>query len=227
MCNSCCCCGGASSPTQPPPPVVVEPTPDPRCTRYQVTITSIDVTSVDDGFLGGTLETVWTFVVNGQVQTWINNDLDTGVTAIGLTFFVDVPSPTSSIALQVGGFEKDPFSNDVIAGFSQTWGQAQNWGMGSQSGGNSDSNLTYRINYQIACASSSTFALSKKAVAAYAVDRSKTRKKARQVGVATQASWGLERLRRAGWQLVQVTDDSYILAGSGKLPSLLDKKYGV
>ena len=41
------------------------------------------------------------------------------MTDIGTTFFVDVPAPTSTINLSVAGIEKDPFFNDVIAGFAR------------------------------------------------------------------------------------------------------------
>lgn len=223
MSDCCCCC-----PTQPPPPPGGggDPTQPPRCTRYQVTINSFSVTAIDDGFLGGDLETTWTFVVNGQVQTFIDNDMDVGITPVGITFFVDVPADTSTIVLQVTGVEDDTVFDDDLPGFTHVWGQAQNWGVGFQAGAASDSNITYSLNYQITCASQSAVSLSRSALLAYAADKAKKRKKARKVTAATLASWGLERLRRGGWDLVQATDHAYLLKGYGTLPRLIEDKYG-
>jgi|HubBroStandDraft_6_1064221.scaffolds.fasta_scaffold308450_2 hypothetical protein len=222
MSDCCCCCppptpgGGGDGGTPPPPP---------RCTKYQVTITSIDVSAIDDGFLGGTLETTWTFVVNGQVQTYVNNDLDVGVTAIGISFFVDVPSDTSTISLQVGAVEHDPIFDDVIAGFTQVWGQAQSWGLGTQSGSASDSNITYRLNYQITCAQKGTVSISRDVLMAYGREKAETRKKAVAASDSTLLSWALDRVRRANWDLVQATDQHYIFKGYGKFPVLLERKF--
>jgi hypothetical protein len=97
-------------------------------------VDSIDVSAIDDGFLGGDLEVTFTFVVNGVAQTWTNNALGTGVTPIGITFFVPVPVPSSTITFEVSGVEDDIFFDDPLAGFPRTFGQPENWGVGFQSG---------------------------------------------------------------------------------------------
>lgn len=225
MCNCCCCC----QPTEPRP----EPTDGdggdtqpPRCTRYRVAIVSMNVTGIDDGFLGGDLEATFTFVVNGQARTWVNNNLDTGVHNIGITFFVDVPSDTSTITLEVSGVEDDPVFDDPLAGFTRVWGQAQNWGVGAQSGSASDSNITYSLNYEITCAQETAFAVSRQAIMAYAVERAKTRKKAaKDPSESTILSWALDRFRRGNWEIVQATPDHFVFKGYGTLPSLIERKY--
>ncbi len=223
MSNCCCCC---PPPTPPPPtPPGGDPTQPPRCTRYQVTITSIDVAAIDDGFLGGDLEATFTFVVNGQVQTWVNPDLAVGTSPIGLTFFVDVPADTSTIVLEVSGVEDDPVFDDPLTGFTHVWGQAQNWGVGFQSGSASDSNITYTLNYQITCARQVTVSISREVLMAYAQEKAGKRKKAQPPSASTLLSWGLDRVRRANWELVQATDKEFVFKGYGKFPVLLERKY--
>jgi hypothetical protein len=182
---------------------------------------------IDDGFLGGTLETTWTIVVNGDVQTYVNNNLDVGVTPIGLTFFVDVPADTSTITIQVSGIEDDPFFDDTLPGFTNVWGQAQNWGVGSQSDGGNDSNITYRLNYTIACAQKTTLPVSRQALRAYGEAKVKQRKGAKAGGPVIAEAWALDRLRRFGeWEVVSATDDTVVLSGYGELPSAVERKFG-
>lgn len=227
MCgSSCCCCCPSGAPETPvTPPSGPRPTPPTHCKKFQVTIVSIDVSSIDDGFLGGTLETEFTFVVNGQVQKWKHTDLDEGVTPIGLSFFVDVPAETSTIVLQVAGIEDDPFFDDNIAGFTHTWGQSDGWGVGAQSGSASDSNITYRLNYQITCARETVAVVSRRALTQYGAARAKARKKARGLDEGMLLSWALDRMSRAGWQLESVSDKEVAFRGYGSLPRLLTEKY--
>lgn len=222
--SGCCCCNACCAPTTTQPP---QPPAGKRCDRYKVTIESINVTAIDDGFLGGTLEMTFTFLVNGQVQTWVNNNLDTGVTSIGLSFFADVPADSSTITVEVSGVEADPFFNDPVAGFTQVWGQAQNWGAGGQSGGASDSNITYTLNYTITCAHETTIAISRAALLAYAQEKAQMRRrKADNLSSATLLGWSLDRLRRSGWQVVSGTDQHYLLRGHGILPAQIERKFG-
>jgi hypothetical protein len=227
MCSCCCACAcegkkdGDGRPPDGPPP------PPPPCTRYRLTIVSIDVSQIDDGFLGGNLEVEFTFTVNGQAQTYVNEDLGVGVTNIGVTFFVDVPAPTSTITLAVAGIEKDPFFDDVIAGFTATYGQPQNWGVGFQSGSASDSNITYTLNYSITCARDVTVNVTRDALRAYGQKRAETRKGAEAPGPQILESWALDRFAREGWHVVERTEDGYTLRGSGRpLPRLLEQTFG-
>lgn len=224
MSNCCCCCSAPKEPDV-PPNGGGEPSPT-RCDRYRVTIVSMNVTAIDDGFLGGDLEATFTFVVNGQVKTWINEDLDTGVHSIGITFFVDVPTDTSTITLEVSGVEDDPVFDDILAGFTRVWGQAQNWGAGAQSGSASDSNITYTLNYEITCARRTTVSVSRATLMAYAEERSKTRNKTKDSTASTLLSWSLDRFRREGWEVVRATGDQFVLKGVGTFPVLVEQKFG-
>jgi hypothetical protein len=198
-----------------------------RCTRFQVTFNSIEVSDIDDGFLGGSLETTWTFVVNGQVQILTLNSLDTGVRTLGVTFFADVPTDSSAIVIQVSGIEDDAFFPDRLPGFTHVWGLAQNFGQGVQSGAGSNSSITYRMSYTITCAQQVTVALSRERLMAYAQDKAKTRKGVKEpMSPATLLSWSLDRLCRASWDLVQATDREFIFKGYGSLPRLIEQKYG-
>lgn len=186
---------------------------------------SIDISAIDDGFLGGNLEVVLTFLVNGQTQTFTNNDLGTGVTPIGLTFFVPVPTDQSTIAFTVSGVEQDPFFDDPIAGFTRVFGQPENWGQGFQTGSASDSNITYTLNYTITCATDNVVSVSRQALLGYA------REKAEQRGVdfpgeSIALSWSLDRLRRAYWTVVSATDQQFVLRGPGNLPLLVERRHG-
>jgi hypothetical protein len=223
VCQTCCCpqCKNGKAPPDgdggPPDPA--------RCTRYRLTVDSIDVSAIDDGFLGGNLEVVFTFVVNGQAKTYTNNDLGTGVTPIGISFFVDVPAVTSTISFTVSGIEQDTFFDDPIAGFTRVFGQPENWGQGFQTGSASDSNITYSLNYTITCATDVTVAISRQALLGYAREKAERR----HVDVPTEAiglAWSLDRLRREGWQVVGVTDRHYVLRGPGTLPLLVERKHG-
>jgi hypothetical protein len=222
-CSSCCCQPTNGVGTPPPTPT---PTPS-HCTQYQVTIRSIDVSQIDDGFLGGNLETSWTFVVNGQAKPYVNNDLGVGVTNIGISFIVNVPTDASTITIQVSAIEHDPASDDTIAGFTQVWAQAQNWGLGAQSGSASDSNITYTLNYDIACAQKSTFVVGSEILLAYGLERAKTRNGVKEEGVTPDilVNWSIDRLRREGWALTTISGDSFVFSGSGTFLPLLVKMF--
>jgi hypothetical protein len=217
--GGCGCCCAAQ---QPPPPTDGG---QKRCDKYKLTIDSISVSQIDDGWFGGNLEADFTFVVNGIAQHYVNNDLGTGVTNIGISFFVDVPADTSTISFQVSGIEHDPFFDDTLAGFTQVFGQAQNWGLGSESGSASDSNITYTLNYTITCAHTTTIAVSRIALTTYAEDRLRTRKKATAQSPTALIAWPIDRLRRAGWEVVGTTEQHVLFKGVGNLPALLDRKY--
>ena len=222
MCQTCCCpqqcCGGGKpggdgGDGKPPP-----------CTRFRLTVDSIDVSAIDDGFLGGNLEAVFTFVVNGQAKTYNNQDLGVGVTPIGISFFVDVPAESSTISFTVSGIEQDPFFPDTIAGFTQVFGQPENWGQGFQTGSAADSNIIYTLNYTITCARDVDVAISRAALLGYAREKAEMRR----VDVPTEhigIAWALDRLRREGWQVLAATDAQYVLRGPGTLPLLAERKY--
>jgi hypothetical protein len=246
-CNCCC-------PTAPPDgDEGGGGTTPPRCTRYRLTIDSINVTSIDDGFLGGNLEVTFTFTVkgsphdnldvpgsvrpgqrystwlssqagtpNGQAQNYVNNDLGTGITTIGMTFFVDVPTDTSTIALSVSGVEHDPFFDDPLAGFTAVWGQAQNWGLGFQTGSASDSNITYTLNYTITCARSRDVTISRDTLIAYG--RAKAAQRRVEASDTALASWALSRFGRDTWEVVQASGDQFVLRGYGALPILVEQR---
>jgi hypothetical protein len=226
----CCCCGGTSegSEPEPGPGPGQELDPElrpPQCTRYKVTIESINVTDINDGLLGGSLETDWTFVVNGQVEQWENEDMDEGVYNIGISFFVDVPTDTSTIVIEVSGIERDPLApDDPLPVFSRTWGKADDWGLGAQSGTASNSTITYTLNYSINCVISDTIvAVSREALTEYG------RRKADQRGVdvadRTAMSWALTRLQRDGWNVEHASEDEFVVSGSGNLPKLIQQEF--
>jgi hypothetical protein len=156
----------------------------------------------------------------------VNNNLDVGVTPIGVTFFVDVPADTSMIVLQVSAVEDDPVFDDPIAGFTHTWGQAENWGVGFQSGSASDSNITYRLNYQITCAKQTTVSIGRSALMSYGHERAESRKKTQPATESTLLSWSLDRVRRAGWTLVHAAEHEFVFTGYGKFPVLIERKFG-
>jgi hypothetical protein len=217
-CTCSCCCptttdgGGGGGGGQPPP----------RCTRYRLTIDSINVTAIDDGFLGGNLEVTFTFTVNGQAQNYVNNDLGTGTTSIGMTFFVDVPTDTSTISLSVSGIEHDPFFDDPLAGFTAVWGQAQNWGLGFQTGSASDSNITYTLNYTITCARSRDVTISRDTLIAYG--RAKAALRSVEASDTALASWALSRFGRDSWEVIQASGDQFVLRGYGALPIRVEQR---
>lgn len=223
MSNSCCCC--CCKPEKPDDndgPCV------PPCTKYKVTIVSMVVTDVGHGLLEGKhLESIWTFVVNGVAQTWVNKNLGVGTHNPGNTFYVDVPACDSTITLVVSGIDEDPWPwpDDPLPGFTAVYGQAENWGVGSQSGGGSDANITYTLNYNIICAEPATISLDRDLLMAYARDKAETRK-AEVPGPSILISWALNRFRRAGWEVAHVTEEHFVLEGHGHFPRDLEEKYG-
>lgn len=224
MTHDCCCCGCPSTPTEPTDPGGgTPPQSDPRCELYQVTIVSINVTDTDDGFLGGDLEATFTFTVNGESRTYVNNDLGEGTHSIGVTFLVPVPAVSSTISISVSGEEDDPIFNDTLAGFTRVWGQADNWGVGSQSGSASDSNITYSLNYTITCAEPSVASVSRAALLSYGQLKAKQRK-VKGISETTLVGWSVDRLRRDGWEVMQISDKEYVLKGVGKLPAMVERQ---
>jgi hypothetical protein len=130
-----------------------------------------------------------------------------------------VPTDSSTISFTVSGIEDDLFFDDPIAGFTQVFGQPQNWGQGFQSGSASDSNITYTLNYTITCARDADVAVSRAALLGYA----RAKAEQRRVEVPTEhigIAWSLDRLRREGWQVVAATDAQHVLRGPGTLPLL-------
>jgi hypothetical protein len=219
-----CCCGGHQG-VQPPPPK--GPSLPSRCTRYKVTIASIEVLKADDGLFDSALEVTFTFVVNGEVQTWVSpgEGLSVGFKPIGLDFFVDVPADTSTIVVQGSGVEDDDFFDDPIIGFTHTWSQSDNWGVGAQSETASDSNITYRLNYSIGCEVETAAAISQGALVAYGRAKMKKRKVTQTLGDSVLLSLGLDRVRKAGWSLVQATDRHFVFKGCGNFPARFERKF--
>lgn len=227
----CCCCqqparDGQDEQEREPP--AGQPDQSRRCTRYRVTFESLDVSQIDDGFIGGALETEWTLSVNGQTKTYTNQNLNTGTHQVGKTFFVDVPANTSTIRIDVSGTEADPVTkgqDDPLPGFNHVWGQADNWGAGAQSGSGSNGTITYTLNYNITCAEEdATFAVSRQALVEYG------EAKAEQRGVdATDEaalSWALSRMQRDNWDLLEATDDQFLFEGQGTLPKRVTEQFG-
>jgi hypothetical protein len=190
-----------------------------------LTIRSIDVSAADDGLLSGNLEVRFTFVVNGEARNWNYDNLGVGVTNIGIVFFVDVPVDTSTITLEVSGWEDD-WVDDPLPGFTKVHSQSDNWGQGAQSGGASDSTITYRLNYDIVCAYETIYTVSKDILLAYARDRASTRKNARVPSNDLLQTWSIDRFRRAGWNMIQTTETTFVFHGYGNFPSLVEEKYG-
>lgn len=223
MCQCCCSCPSTTTEPQPPDGGGV-PTPT-RCDLYQLTIVSINVSATDDGFLGGDLEATFTFTVNGESRTYVNEDLDVGTHSIGINFLVPVPADSSTITLSVSGEEEDTFFNDTLAGFTQVWGQAQNWGIGAQAGSASDSNISYTLNYTITCARQTTASVSRAALLQYGQNKAK-RRKATDLSETMLVGWSVDRLRRGGWELVQVTEHEHVFKGVGPLAGMVERKFG-
>jgi len=186
----------------------------------------MEVSQIDDGFLGGNLEATFTFVVNGESRTWVNNDLGTGTHSIGITYLVPVPADSSTITLSVSGVEDDLISDDTLPGFTQVWGQAQNWGIGSQAGSASDSNITYTLHYTITCARSrASVMVSRVALQAYGQQKAE-RRKATNVSETTLIAWSLDRLRREGWEVIAATDREFVFRGVGNFAGLIERRFG-
>jgi hypothetical protein len=162
------------------------------------------------------------------VQTFVEQDLDTGVTPIGRTFFVAVPTDTSVIDITVSGVETDEFFDDPLPGFTRTFGQADNWGLGAQSGSGSDSNITYQMNYDIGCAERTIASASSQALIAYGRERARTRREAEDPSNdAILLSWSIDRLKRGGWELVQTPSaELYTFEGYGTpFPLLVERRF--
>ena len=221
--SRCCCCCPPSGPSSPEPdPTNPDPT-RPVCSRFQVTFTSISVSSVDDGFLGGDLETRWTFVVNGQVQNLSLDPLGTGVTSLGQTFFVEAPAETGSIVISVSGIEEDLFFDDDLPGFTHIWGAAQNFGQGARQGSGSNEHITYQMNYTISCVQRTTTVVSRATVLAFAGQSRKAR--GRSASEEILLSFGLRKLRGKGFEVISTTPaGDFILEGAGNIPTLIRRR---
>ena len=165
-------------------------------------------------------------MVNGQSKKYDNNDLDVGVTNIGTTFIVDVPADTSTITFQVSGIEHDPFFDDTIAGFTQVWGQAQNWGVGAQQGSASDFNITYVLNYQITCAQNTSVVVSREALLRYGQEKARIKRGTdpAQHTPDVLVNWAIDRIRREDWHLTSVAGEQFVFNGYGNFLPLLLKR---
>ena len=222
--SNCCC----PSPTQPnPPPDIETPPTVERCDRYRVTIVSMDVTFADDGLGDHTLEASFAILVNGQLRNF-KKDLSVGIHSIGFTYFVDVPADTSVINLTISGTDDDPLFDDSLPGFTRVLGQSENWGLGFQQESASNEEMAYALNYQITCAQRGTSVVSRAALLAYAQEKLKSKKRQmnEELSNTTLLTWGLNRLRRGGFDVLQTTDEHIVISGSGTLPGLVEQKYG-
>lgn len=221
--SSCCCCCQPSEPSTPEPdPTNPDPT-QPACSRFQVNFTSISVSEVDDGFLGGDLETTWTFVVNGQVQNVTLDPLGTGVTTLGQSFFVEAPAETGSIVISVSGIEDDTLFDDDLPGFTHTWGSAQNFGLGARQGSGSNEHITYQMNYTISCAQERSVVLSRRSLLEFAGQS----RKAQDARVPDEVllTFALRRLRGKGFELVNTTaEGDFVLQGAGNAPTIIQRQ---
>lgn len=87
--------------------------------------------------------------VNGQSETWVNDDLPIGITSINRTIVADVGAG-SSLRIAVSGIEKDVTSgDDVLPAFTRTFGADQNFGEGSHRVQVGNSHMTYAMEFEI------------------------------------------------------------------------------
>ena len=201
-CNCCCCCcgsaGGGGGHTGVPGGFGgTNPAGPKLCNKYQVTFVSIDVHKVSDGVFDNTLEATFTFSVNHESATW-KKDLKKGRTEINKTIYADVPSEQSSLLIQVSGKEKDLIKDDKLAGFSKTFGQMENWGMGAQSESASNGSIGYTLNYKIDCATQRTAAVPPNAMMSMADKQVAQREEARMRTAEDELSQMLGMLKKAG-----------------------------
>lgn len=168
----------------------------------------------NDGFGAGELEEIFTFVVNGQTQQVYFKDpaLQVGTHQLNVSFLVNVPTPSSSISVQVSAQEEDGSFHDT---FTHQFDQAQNWGEGGHQGALIEPDtLSCTVYYSVSCAQPKVAVLSEKALIGYAQARAATRKK---ISPSPQQllSWSLTKLSRRGWDLIQVTGDTFVFKGYG------------
>jgi len=122
--------------------------------------------------------------------------------------------------------EDDVFFDDVLASFTQAWGQAQNWGAGAQSGSVRDSNITYTLSYTITCARQPGMsAVSQAALLAYGQAKAK-RRKVEGVSETTLVGWSIDRLRRGGFALAHASDREFHFRAVGNLANLVERRFG-
>ena len=210
-CCSCCCCGssgGGGGHTGLPGGFGGATPAGPRlCNKYQVTFVSIDVHKVSDGVFDNTLEATFHFSVNHESETW-KKDLKKGRTEINRTIYADVPSEKSSLLIQVSGKEKDLIKDDKLAGFSKTFGQLENWGVGAQSESASNGSIGYTLNYKIECATQRTAAVPPSALMQMAEEKEAQRDEARMRAER-------DKMRQMLGELKQMGVESKTVAESG------------
>jgi hypothetical protein len=192
-----------------------------RCDRYNVTIQSMNVTRIDDGFLGGDLEALFTFTVNGQAQVYENRDLNVGFHSIGRAFTVEAPNDAAQIIIAATGVEDDPAFDDPLVGFTRIFGQAQDWGVGHHAENLSDGNITYTLNYQIDCISSTLFPLPREVLLALGREKAATKKAKPPLSDEVLLASSLNRLQKHGWKLIGTDAKEYVFEGTGALPMMI------
>lgn len=264
-CCCCCCCGSGGGGGHAGVPggfggLGTNPLAPRRCNKYQVTFVSIDVHKVSDGIFDNALEAEFTFSVNHESKTW-KKDLKKGKTDINQTIYANVPSEQSNLMIQVSGKEKDLIKDDNLAGFTKTYGQLENWGMGAQSESADNGSISYTLNYKIDCAAQRTAAVPANAMLSMAGKQEAQREEARlrrnlddlkqqaamlsAHGVESNAesesggsgqlkssrppmseaqlfSMSLDRFKREGWEVVQITDNEVVFTGYGDFPEIVN-----
>ncbi|GAB2899581.1 hypothetical protein GCM10027074_77720 [Streptomyces deserti] len=123
-------------------------TPQPAAvTDLEVRFRSIAVSEIHDP--GSNAEAEFTFKVNGQTQTFRDNDLGIGKTPINRRFAVRIPA-TSALNIAVSGTEHDVTSgDDTLPGFTRSFSAAQGFGIGSHSVRATNEHMTYLMDFEI------------------------------------------------------------------------------
>lgn len=123
-------------------------TPQPAAvTDLEVRFRSIAVSEIHDP--GSNAEAEFTFKVNGQTQTFRDNDLGIGKTPINRSFSVRIPA-TSALNIAVSGTEHDVTSgDDPLPGFTRSFSAAQGFGIGSHSVRATNEHMTYLMDLEI------------------------------------------------------------------------------
>ncbi|MEV3973530.1 hypothetical protein AB0K68_36305 [Streptomyces sp. NPDC050698] len=113
----------------------------------EVRFRSIAVSEIHDP--GSNAEAEFTFKVNGQTQTFRDNDLGIGKTSINRRFVVRVP-PASALNIVVSGTEHDVTSgDDPLPGFTRSFSAAQGFGVGIHSVRATNEHMTYLMDLEI------------------------------------------------------------------------------
>lgn len=178
---------------------------------------------------GAGAEWVLTLTVNDSQRTWINNDVrDKKDYSIGWDFYANNVMDLSILTVRSSGYEHDGSSaNDPLPSGEHTFGQQQNWGIGSQTLRVSDNrDFDYTLFYNVSLLQLMTVSsVSKQQAVSLVAERRKKRGYTAKLADAELLNIFINKAIQSGYQLLSMDQDVLNFEGPSSILTHLTERY--